>query len=146
MTAVGAMPGRHTVSGPGVLPGTGSVLLTMGDGLMPGDYPAHSPAGVHQLVEAQALRAPEAEAVRFGDDSLSYGEVDHRANQLARHLVELGMRPGGLAAVALGRGPDVVVAMLAVLKTGAAFVPLEPRAPDPVLRHVLGETPPTATI
>ncbi|MEV7599737.1 amino acid adenylation domain-containing protein [Kitasatospora sp. NPDC089797] len=100
------------------------------------------PAGLHELVERQARRAPQAVAVRCGAAELTYGELDARADRLAAHLAASGLAPGGRAAVALGRGTEVYVALLAVLKAGAAFVPLEPTAPDGLLRHVLADAAP----
>ncbi|MET8627057.1 amino acid adenylation domain-containing protein [Kitasatospora sp. NPDC004669] len=101
---------------------------------------------LHELVERQARRAPEAVAVRCGDDELTYGELDARADRLAAHLAGRGLAPGGRAAVALGRGTGVYVALLAVLKAGAAFVPLEPTAPDALLRHVLSDASPDLVV
>ncbi|MFF2145978.1 amino acid adenylation domain-containing protein [Kitasatospora sp. NPDC058190] len=97
---------------------------------------------LHGLVEHQTRRAPQAVAVRCGDTELTYRELDARAGRLAAHLARSGLAPGGRAAVALGRGTEVFVAMLAVLKAGAAFVPLEPTAPDALLRHVLADAAP----
>ncbi|MBD0674289.1 amino acid adenylation domain-containing protein, partial [Streptomyces sp. CBMA156] len=101
---------------------------------------------LHALVERQARRAPEAVAVRCGDRELTYGELDSRAGRLAAVLAERGLAPGGRAAVALGRGTEVYVALLAVLKAGAAFVPLEPSAPDALLRHVLADAAPDLVV
>ncbi|MFJ6623464.1 amino acid adenylation domain-containing protein [Kitasatospora sp. NPDC091335] len=101
---------------------------------------------LHALVELQARRAPEAVAVRCGDRELTYGELDSRAGRLAAVLAERGLAPGGRAAVALGRGTEVYVALLAVLKAGAAFVPLEPSAPDALLRHVLADAAPDLVV
>ncbi|MER7844111.1 amino acid adenylation domain-containing protein [Kitasatospora sp. NPDC096077] len=100
------------------------------------------PTSLHGLVERQARRAPQTVAVRCGESELTYGELDARADRLAAHLADRGLAPGGRAAVALGRGTEVYVALLAVLKAGAAFVPLEPTAPDALLRHVLGDAAP----
>ncbi|MER6301635.1 AMP-binding protein [Kitasatospora sp. NPDC001539] len=97
---------------------------------------------LHGLVERQARRAPDAVAVRCGDAELTYGELDARADRLAAALAAGGLGPGGRAAVALGRGTEVYVALLAVLKAGAAFVPLEPTAPDALLRHLLTDSEP----
>ncbi|MFG3052757.1 amino acid adenylation domain-containing protein [Kitasatospora sp. NPDC048239] len=101
---------------------------------------------LHGRFEEQAQRAPEAVAVRFAGRDLTYGELDARANRLARHLAANGLAPGGLAAVALGRGAEVFVALLAVLKAGGAYVPLEPGAPDPLLRHVLADAAPAVVV
>ncbi|MFI9162919.1 amino acid adenylation domain-containing protein [Kitasatospora aureofaciens] len=100
------------------------------------------PGTVHGLVERQARRAPQAVAVRCGGAELTYGELDARADRLAAVLARRGLTPGGRAAVALGRGTEVYVALLAVLKAGAAFVPVEPTAPDALLRHVLADAAP----
>ncbi|WP_199881765.1 AMP-binding protein [Streptomyces sp. CB03911] len=102
--------------------------------------------GVHRLFEAHARRAPAAVAVRFGDQRLTYGELDARANRLARHLLAAGLAPGGLAAVSMGRGPDILVALLAVLKAGGAYLPLEPGSPDPLLRRILAEAAPAVVV
>ncbi|MFF7990835.1 amino acid adenylation domain-containing protein [Kitasatospora xanthocidica] len=101
---------------------------------------------LHGLVERQARLAPEAVAVRCGERELTYGELDGRASRLAAVLTERGLAPGGRAAVALGRGTEVYVALLAVLKAGAAFVPLEPSAPDALLRHVLADAAPDVVV
>ncbi|MEU8872190.1 amino acid adenylation domain-containing protein [Streptomyces javensis] len=81
------------------------------------------------LFAEQVCRRPDAEALVFGDQRLSYAELDGRANQLARHLVASGVTPGGLVGVLLERSPELVVTMLAVLKAGAAFVALDPAWP-----------------
>ncbi|MFJ4796874.1 AMP-binding protein [Kitasatospora purpeofusca] len=96
--------------------------------------------------EEHARATPEAVALRWAGTELRYGELDARADRLAHHLVGRGLRPGRLAAVALGRGVEVYVALLAVLKTGAAYLPLEPGAPDPLLRHVLAEAAPDLVV
>ncbi|WP_053643546.1 AMP-binding protein [Streptomyces sp. XY431] len=96
--------------------------------------------------EEHARTAPGAVALRWAGTELDYGELDARADRLAHHLVERGLRPGDLAAVALGRGVEVYIALLAVLKTGAAYLPLEPGAPDGLLRHVLAEAGPALVV
>ncbi|SDT82312.1 amino acid adenylation domain-containing protein [Streptomyces sp. TLI_053] len=96
--------------------------------------------------EEYARATPWAVALRWAGREVGYGELDTRADRLAHHLVERGLRPGGLAAVALGRGVEVYVALLAVLKTGAAYLPLEPGAPDGLLRHVLAEAAPALVV
>ncbi|AUY53295.1 AMP-binding protein [Streptomyces sp. CB01881] len=101
---------------------------------------------LHGRFEEQARHSPGAVAVRCGTRELTYGELDARADRLARHLAAQGLAPGGRAAVALGRGTEVFVALLAVLKAGGAYVPLEPGAPDPLLRHVLADADPSLVV
>ncbi len=90
-------------------------------------YP--EPMCVHVLVESQAARDPLAIAVRQGHQQLSYGELNRRANQLARALRERGIARGSLVGLCVGRSSSMLVAQLAVLKAGAAYVPLDPAYP-----------------
>ena len=89
--------------------------------------PQHT--GVHELVEAQAARTPQACAVVHDDRRLTYAELDASANRLARRLRALGVRPDDRVAIALERSIGLVVAQLAILKCGAAYVPLDQTAP-----------------
>ncbi|XVQ85649.1 non-ribosomal peptide synthase/polyketide synthase [Microbispora siamensis] len=98
------------------------------------------------LVEAQARRTPDRPAVVFGDTTLSYGELDRRASRLARVLTERGVRPERTVALALPRGVDAVVAMLAVLKAGAAYLPIDPGYPAERIAFMLDDGRPTAVI
>ncbi|TKK87203.1 amino acid adenylation domain-containing protein [Herbidospora galbida] len=84
---------------------------------------------VHRAVEAQAAKTPDAVAVTGPHGSLTYAELDRRANRLAHHLIARGARPGELVAVRLPRSPGLLVALLAVLKSGAAYIPQDPRHP-----------------
>lgn len=90
-----------------------------------------------QLFEAQAARTPEATAVVFGDAQLSYRKLNACANQLARELVRLGIKADSLVGICLGRSPEMVVAVLATLKAGAAYVPLDPNYPQERLAFML---------
>ncbi len=87
------------------------------------------PVGVHQLFEDQAARTPMAVAVGFEGQTLSYADLNARANRLARHLRGLGVRPGVTAGLCVERGPDMVVGLLGILKAGGAYVPLDPAFP-----------------
>ena len=87
------------------------------------------PAGVGALFEKQVRATPEAVAVRFGEESLTYAELNARANRLGRHLVSSGVGSGVLVGVWLERSLEMVVAVLAVMKAGGAFVPLDPGFP-----------------
>jgi non-ribosomal peptide synthetase component F len=87
-------------------------------------------ARVHELFERQAARRPDALAVVAGENRVSYGELDARANRTARVLVAEGVAPGTVVGVHLDRGVDMVVAVLAVLKAGAAYTMLDPAFPQ----------------
>ncbi|AUG03266.1 non-ribosomal peptide synthetase [Pseudomonas sp. 09C 129] len=95
---------------------------------------------VHQWVEAQARKTPEAEALLFAGQSLSYRELNARANRLAYKLIELGVGPEVRVGVAMQRTPEMVVALLAVLKAGGAYVPLDPDYPQDRLAHMLRDS------
>ncbi|HXO20082.1 MAG TPA: amino acid adenylation domain-containing protein, partial [Thermoanaerobaculia bacterium] len=84
---------------------------------------------IHGLFEEQVERTPSAVAVAFGADSLSYAELNRRANRLAHHLRRLGVRPDGLVGLAAERSLEMVVGVLAALKAGGAYVPLDPGYP-----------------
>ncbi|HEX7334406.1 MAG TPA: amino acid adenylation domain-containing protein [Pyrinomonadaceae bacterium] len=92
---------------------------------------------VHQLVEAEAARRPEAEALTYGQKQLTYGQLNERANQLAHYLLK---RDAGLEArvgVLLEPSIEFVVALLAILKAGGSYVPLDPGYPKPRLEFML---------
>ncbi|MBO0687442.1 MAG: AMP-binding protein, partial [Candidatus Dormibacteraeota bacterium] len=92
---------------------------------------------VHQLVEEQTRRTPEALAVQSGGERVSYGELDQRANQLARHLEAMGAGAGAPVAICVEPGMELVVAVLAVMKAGTACLMLEPSAPESARAAVL---------
>ncbi|HEY0738042.1 MAG TPA: amino acid adenylation domain-containing protein, partial [Herpetosiphonaceae bacterium] len=94
---------------------------------------------LHDLVAAQARRTPEAVALIFGDERLAYGELDRQANQLAHHLQKLGVGPDVRVGVCLDRSIDVVVSLLAVLKAGGCYVPLDPTYPSERLAFMLDD-------
>ena len=84
---------------------------------------------VHQLFEVQVRRMPDAVAVVFEDEQLTYGELDRRANQLAHHLQALGVGPDVCVGICMERSPELVGAILGILKAGGACVPLDPAYP-----------------
>jgi amino acid adenylation domain-containing protein len=94
---------------------------------------------VHQLFEQQTARAPEAIAITSTEHQLTYAELNRRANRLARHLQRLGVAPESRVGVCLERTPEMVVAILAVLKAGGAFVPLDPSYPRERLAFMLDD-------
>jgi amino acid adenylation domain-containing protein len=88
----------------------------------------HAPL-CHQLFEAQALRHPDAVAVCYEDQQINYRELNERSNRLAHYLRSLGIGPEALVGIALPRSIDLIVAWIAVLKAGGAFLPLDPSYP-----------------
>ena len=86
-------------------------------------------ATLPELFQAQVARTPEATAVVFEDTCLSYGELNGRANRLARLLIGRGVGPESLVAVVMERSADLVVALLAVVKAGGAYLPVDPGYP-----------------
>jgi amino acid adenylation domain-containing protein len=103
---------------------------------------ARYPAGqcIHQLFEAQAGRTPEAPAVVSAGGSLTYAQLDARANRLARHLAALGVGPEARVGICLERGPEMMVAILGVMKAGGAWVPLDRTYPAERLAYMLGDS------
>ncbi|MBP2065949.1 AMP-binding protein, partial [Streptomyces iranensis] len=91
-------------------------------------------------------RAPDTVAVVCEDQRWTYREVNQRANQLARLLLQTGAGPEHRIALALPRSAHTITAILAVLKTGAAYVPLDPDYPQERLTHLLTDSDPTALI
>ena len=95
--------------------------------------------GLHERVAAQAAATPERVAVACGDASLTYAELDRRANRLANHLRRRGVGPEVRVGVCLERSPELVVALLAVLKAGGAYVPIDPRYPADRVAYMLDD-------
>ena len=102
------------------------------------DYPRE--ACVAELFERQVRRAPEAVAVEYGDERLSYGELNERGNRLAHHLRSLGVGPEVLVGLCVERSAAAVVGMLGILKAGGAYVPLDPEYPAERLAFMLADT------
>ncbi|HYH78482.1 MAG TPA: amino acid adenylation domain-containing protein, partial [Longimicrobium sp.] len=101
---------------------------------------------VHELVEAQAARTPDAVALVFAGDTLSYAALNARANKLAHHLRTLGVGPDARVAICVERGLEMVVGLLGVLKSGGAYVPLDPAYPVDRLRFMLEDSAPAAVL
>ncbi|MCP2012795.1 non-ribosomal peptide synthetase, partial [Duganella violaceipulchra] len=101
---------------------------------------------LHGLFEAQAAARPDAIALVCEGHSLSYGQLNRRANQLAHHLLARGVRPGERVAVCLERGLELVAALLAILKAGAAYVPVDPAYPAERIAHMLADSAPAAVL
>ncbi|MCF4994541.1 amino acid adenylation domain-containing protein [Pseudomonas syringae] len=95
---------------------------------------------LHELIEAQAAAAPQAIAVTFGEQTLSYGELNARANQLAHKLIDSAVAPDVRVGLAVERSLDMLVGLLAILKAGGAYVPLDPTYPEDRLAYMIGDS------
>lgn len=104
------------------------------------------PRTVPELLELQLLHSSEREALAFASSIMSYRELHEQANRLAHYLIENGVGPENLIGICMERCPDMVLAMLAVLKAGAAYVPLDPRYPPERLLYILREASPFAIL
>jgi amino acid adenylation domain-containing protein len=99
------------------------------------EYPSTST--ITALFEAQSGQTPDAPAVRYDEQSLTYGELDALSNQLARCLVARGVTPGSIVAVCMHRTSGLIAAILGVLKAGCAYLPLDPDNPRKRIAHIL---------
>ncbi|MGJ5235897.1 amino acid adenylation domain-containing protein, partial [Bradyrhizobium oligotrophicum] len=84
---------------------------------------------VHRMFARHALDRPAAPALVFGTETISYAELDRRANAIARHLIARDVRPGDVVGISMQRSPELIAAFIAVLKAGAAYLPLDPDHP-----------------
>ncbi|MDN0201307.1 amino acid adenylation domain-containing protein, partial [Streptomyces sp. S.PNR 29] len=105
-----------------------------------------APVTLPALFEAQVARTPDAVAVHSCDATLTYAQLDARANQLAHLLAQYGAGPERLIALALPRSADMIVALLAVLKSGAAYVPVDPDYPADRISYLLEDSAPLLTL
>ncbi len=95
---------------------------------------------VHRMIERQAQTAPEATALMFGEATLSYRELNCRANRLAHRLIALGVRPETRVGIAVERSLEMVVGLLGILKAGGAYVPLDPEYPAERLSYMMRDS------
>jgi non-ribosomal peptide synthetase component F len=102
------------------------------------DYPRH--LHIHSAFERQAARTPNATALVFRGEKTPYWRINEDANRLAHYLIKKGVGPGNLVGVSIERSPELTVALLGVLKTGAAYVPLDPSYPLQRLASMLEDT------
>jgi amino acid adenylation domain-containing protein/thioester reductase-like protein/non-ribosomal peptide synthase protein (TIGR01720 family) len=108
--------------------------------------PVSAPVSIPVLFAAQVARTPEAVAVTFEGRSLTYRELDEAANRLAHLLAAHGVGPGGCVALLFSRSAEAIVAILAVLKTGAAYLPIDPSLPTPRIEFMIVDGAPIAAI
>ncbi|MER7577606.1 amino acid adenylation domain-containing protein [Streptomyces sp. NPDC126514] len=123
------------------------------DVLLPGEHPRDTPVQtcpaertLTELFEERAAAGPERTAVTCGDERLTYAALNAEANRLARLLTDRGAGPGRVVALALERGTRLLPALLAVLKTGAAYLPLDPGHPAGRLRLVVEDAAPVVLV
>ncbi|WP_157679501.1 non-ribosomal peptide synthetase [Methylovulum psychrotolerans] len=100
----------------------------------------------HQLFERHAAMQPDAPALDYAGQTLSYGGLNRQANRAAHALRRLGVRPDGRVAVCAGRGVAAIVGLLAALKAGGAYVPIDPALPDGRLAYLLADSQPVAVL
>ena len=109
-------------------------------------HPYPTDATVHTLVGRQAARAPERVAIVAGERTLTYGDLDGRAEALAARLRAAGVRPGSVVGVAMERSPEAIVALLAALKAGAAYLPLSVNDPPERMAFMVADAAAAAVV
>ncbi|MBT2748500.1 amino acid adenylation domain-containing protein, partial [Lysobacter sp. ISL-42] len=101
---------------------------------------------LHELIQARVHANPNAIALEFEGQALSYGELNRRANRLAHRLIASGVKPDDRVAICAERGLDIVVGLLGILKAGGGYVPLDPAYPPERLAHMLADSAPVALV
>ncbi|KAF9347924.1 hypothetical protein BGX34_002807, partial [Mortierella sp. NVP85] len=101
---------------------------------------------IHHLFEQQVERTPQATALVFNEQSLTYTELNERANRLAHHLIILGVRPNSLVAICVERSFAMIIGVLAILKAGGAYVPLDPVYASNRLKDILADASPSIAV
>ncbi|MFJ5486081.1 amino acid adenylation domain-containing protein, partial [Pectobacterium actinidiae] len=101
---------------------------------------------IHERIEHAARQTPDAVAIVFGEHTLSYDQLNRRANRLAHHLLTIGVQPDDRVAICIERGPEMIIGLLGILKAGAAYVPLDPSYPIDRLTYMLEDAKPVALL
>ncbi len=121
----------------GTVTGPGQAAPVAASALRPEPLLASAPATVHEAFEAHARAVPAAPAVLLADREVSYAELNAMANRLAHRLRDMGVGPEQFVGVGVRRTVETLVAILSVLKAGAAFVPLDPTDPQGRLESMI---------
>jgi len=101
---------------------------------------------IHHWIEWQAAARPDAVAVSFDGQQVSYDELNHQANQLAHELIANGVKPDDIVGLCIHRSTDLIVSLLGILKAGAAYLPLDPDYPAARLAHMVNEASPSVIV
>ena len=136
LEAVVTEPDSHIADLPLLTKTENKQLATWNDTYAP--YDRH--ACLHHLFEAQVARSPQQTAVTFQDTAITYQQLNTRANQLARHLQNLGVAPGSMVGIKLERSLEMIIALFAVHKAGAAYIPLDPAFPQERLDFMMADS------
>ncbi|NHB98701.1 non-ribosomal peptide synthetase, partial [Photorhabdus stackebrandtii] len=139
-----ATESQRTILDLPILPDTERQQILVGFNNTEADFPKE--VLLHELFEQQVVRTPDATAVVFEESTLSYGELNRRANRLAHHLLALGIRPDDRVAICIERSLEMMVGLLGILKAGAAYVPLDPAYPAERLTYMLEDAAPMALL
>jgi amino acid adenylation domain-containing protein len=129
---------------PGSVPQSVSHKRVFEKGYATGDLPGE--CCIHQLFEIQAGRVPHKAALVYQGKTLSYDELNRRANQLGNHLVKLGVGPESLVGLLVERSMEMVVGILGILKAGGAYVPIDPQYPQERVNHILADSRATLVV
>jgi non-ribosomal peptide synthetase component F len=108
------------------------------------DYPKEK--SLHGLIAESAAKHPDKIALSFHHTSLTYTELNNTANRLAHELIKRGVKPGDIIGLALDRSAELIISLLAILKTGAAYVPLDPEYPKDRIEFMLDDSAATTLI
>jgi len=135
---------EQSVLGLDILPADERHLLLQQSNATDTDYPADK--CIHHLFEEQTIKTPDAVAVVQGELSLSYSALNAQANQLAHHLLSLGVNPDDRVAICAERSIEMVVGLLGILKAGGAYVPLDPDYPTNRLAYMFKDSSPVALL
>jgi amino acid adenylation domain-containing protein len=108
------------------------------------DYPRDKT--IQEIFEQQSVERPDAVAASFEGKILTYGELNRRANQMARYLARCGLRPGSLAGICMERSLEMIIALLGILKAGGAYVSLDPKYPVERLQFMLEDAQPAVLL
>jgi len=119
---------------------TGAELELMHDRWNGTQRQLSTPSCLHQLFEAQVAKTPAAAALRLETETVAYADLNARANRLARYLQDIGVGPESVVAICMGRSPDLIAAILAVLKSGGAFLPIDPDYPKEQIFSMLEDS------